>query len=538
MSTFFYIIVIILVTILSNFLPIGNENSTVRRLPWVTFFLIAANVLIYYGTLPSVADYQKGVIESALKLQKMIMESPEMLADPKVRERLIEAGVITEAQEEMLKSQLEMYESENGEIVASASSEELAQLDKILEEFQTAKESGVWYKYGFAPNGQWQFHQLITSAFLHADFLHLFGNMIVFFAFAFTLEDLWGRSVFLGFYLLGAMASCIPSIASPGPLIGIGASGAIFATMGAFLVRLPKTKLKLFVMPKWTFRWLLSTRKFTVMCPSYVYIIATFIEQVIVYYYVTKTGQIATVGYTVHIAGFLFGAAFAAFMKASKLEENFINPKIEAKVSFTSAPQITQALEMIDRGEAARAERVLRQYLAKQPDNPETILALIQVYQQNSNYDQLNNMYGRLIRYHLSKQDKEAALFAYDTLLQAFPDDHVAVRIPARDWITLCEYLKEAEMNREASVEFERLVNAWPDDPIAARAAILGAESAFAATDIKRAFSMFERARSMNPPQPMVARIESGIEKCRRILDNRPGWAKQPPKAPTIYRGY
>jgi membrane associated rhomboid family serine protease/outer membrane protein assembly factor BamD (BamD/ComL family) len=538
MSTFLTVLIIIFFVILSSFLPIGNADSTVRRLPWVTFLIIAANVLIYYGTLPRLAEDQKAFVGSGLKLERLLMESPEMLADATVREKLVEAGIISKAQEEQIETQMKLYESMAGGFGSAPSADAIKKLETILEEFQEAKEASLWYSYGFAPNGQWKPHQLITSAFFHADFMHLFGNMICFFAIAFTLEDLWGRGVFLGFYLLGAAASCFPSVVSPEPLVGIGASGAIFATMGAFLVRLPKTKIKLFILPMWTIRFLLGAKKFTVMIPGYVYLIATFAAQLISFYYVKKSGGISTVGYTVHIAGFVFGAGFAAFMKASKIEQTYIHPKIEAKVSFSAAPEITEALELLDKGDSARAERVLRQHMSKQPENPETMLALIQVYQRTENYDQLNSVYGRLIRYHLGKQDKEAALFAYDTLLQAFPDDNVAARIPARDWIVLCEYLREADMNREASVEFERLVNAWPDDPISVRAALLGAETAFMATDVKRALNLFEKAQAMNPPQVLVSRIENGLEKCRRILDNRPGWVKKPPKAPTIYRGF
>jgi hypothetical protein len=47
--------------------------------------------------------------------------------------------------------------------------------------------------------------------------------------------------------------------------------------------------------------------------------------------------------YSIHIAGFVFGAAFALIMKFSKYEEEHINPKIEAMVSFSAVPAVTQA---------------------------------------------------------------------------------------------------------------------------------------------------------------------------------------------------
>ena len=106
-------------------------------------------------------------------------------------------------------------------------------------------------------------------------------------------------------------------------------------------------------------------------------------------------------------------------------------------------------------------------------------------------------MFGRLIRQHLASEDKEAALYAYDSLLSAFPDNNVAPRIPARDWIAICEYLKESDMNREAAVEYERLVNACPDDPLVSRAAVQGGEAALFVADADRALKLFQKA---SPP--------------------------------------
>jgi hypothetical protein len=143
-------------------------------------------------------------------------------------------------------------------------------------------------------------------------------------------------------------------------------------------------------------------------------------------------------------------------------------------------------------------------------------------------------MYGRLIRYHLSKDDKEAALYAYDNLLSAFPDKGVRVRIPPRDWMTICDYLREVGMIREAAVEYERLVNAWPDDPNAVRASVQGAESALMANDPERALRMFVIAEQLNPAQPFVNRIQTGIEKCQRILANRPDLKRKQTKPPVF----
>src|SRR5205807_1056796 len=221
----------------------------------------------------------------------------------------------------------------------------------------------------------------------------------------------------------------------------------------------------------------------------------------------------------------------------TRFEEKHIDRRIEAQVSFSAAPAVTSALEALDKGDALTAEKKLRGHLARNPDDTNALLTAIHVYQQTSNFDQLNAMYARLIRNHLENQDKEAALYAYDGLLSAFPEDNIAPRIPARDWIQICEYLQTSGLNREAGVEYERLLKAWPDDRLVLRAALQGGEAALIAKDVDRAFNLLQKAEATNPAEPLATRVQAGLDKCKRILDARPKWEKrasEPPSPATL----
>jgi tetratricopeptide (TPR) repeat protein len=222
-------------------------------------------------------------------------------------------------------------------------------------------------------------------------------------------------------------------------------------------------------------------------------------------------------------------------MKLTKYEEEHINPKIEAMVSFSAEPAVTEALEALDKGDAVTAERKLRSHLAKHPSDINALMAAIQVYQHTNNFERLNGMYARLIRYHLAAGDKEAALYSYDALLSAFPDNNVDPRIPARDWIVICEYLKESDMNKEAAVEYERLVNACPDDALMTRAAIQGGEVALANHDVDRALRMFQKAGAAQSAGAYADRAHTGIERCNKILEHRPNWTKKPQAPPQMH---
>jgi hypothetical protein len=349
--------------------------------------------------------------------------------------------------------------------------------------------------------------------------------------------------MFLLFYLLAAAAACVPEIVNPGTLPSIGASGAISATMGAFLVRLYRSKIKIFWIspPMLPFsaimKLALGKRPWGVVnIRAYIYLPYYFVAQVLYWWWSHKIDATPTVGYSAHIAGFIFGSAFAGIVSLTKVEERHIHPKIEAKVSFQASPEVAEGLNLLDRGEVPLAEKKLKTRLARYPNDVNAIMALIQVYQHTLNYTQLNLMYGKLIRHHLANEDKEAALYAYDGLLSSFPDNAVTVTIPIRDWLALCEYLREAEMNREAAVEYERLVEAYPADALTVRACVQGGEAALVAHDNARAVKLFEHAESMNPKEPMLGRIGLGLEKCRLRLETRPSWVKETPKTQDLQR--
>jgi membrane associated rhomboid family serine protease len=535
MSLIILILIIIFLSLVASFIPIGNENSTVRRLPWVTFSIMALNVIVFFVSFPAVAGENDELEKSHNAIQTFIVQHQELLADDGVREKLVENGFITkdesEAIEKQVKSSSEYAEDYKFWLRSSEAQSLRTQLDEKLAAFRTVSEDRMWYKWGFAPNGKWKIHQLFTSAFLHGNLVHLFGNLIFFFAVAFALEDLWGRGVFLAFYLFGAAASLIPNIISPSMYPGIGASGAISATMGAFMMRLPKTRIKLFCTQFWWLKLIWPRKDGIFFVPSYIYLSSYFAAQLISWYFDREAGGVSSTAYSVHIAGFIFGAGFALLMKATSYEEKHINPNIEAKVSFAAAPAVDAALKHLDQGDAYVAERRLRTHLSKAPDDTNALLALIQVYQTLANFDQLNMAYGRLIRIHLTNQDKEAALYAYDNLLSAFPDHKVEPKIQARDWLTICEYLRERQMTREAGVEYERLVKHHPDDQLAGKAAVQGGEASLAANDVERAMRMFTFATELSLPTSLANRATMGLERCEKILSHRPSWTKRAPRA-------
>ena len=100
----------------------------------------------------------------------------------------------------------------------------------------------------------------LTYAFLHGGFMHLLGNMLILWVFGPPVEDRFGRWWFLAFYLAGAAAA--GSLHAFFERSGVvGASGAIAAVTGAFLVMFPFTRVRCWfilfmsisVVPAWWF---------------------------------------------------------------------------------------------------------------------------------------------------------------------------------------------------------------------------------------------------------------------------------------------
>jgi membrane associated rhomboid family serine protease len=86
---------------------------------------------------------------------------------------------------------------------------------------------------------------IFTSMFLHGGWLHILGNMLYLWIFGNNVEDRLGRVPFLLFYLVGGAAAALTQVAinpeSREPLVG--ASGAIAAALGAYLVLYPGARI-------------------------------------------------------------------------------------------------------------------------------------------------------------------------------------------------------------------------------------------------------------------------------------------------------
>jgi membrane associated rhomboid family serine protease len=143
---------------------------------------------------------------------------------------------------------------------------------------------------------------LLTAMFLHAGWLHILGNMIFFWAFGPDIEDAMGRFRFLSFYLIGGVLAMAAQVAAvPASRVpNLGASGAIAAVMGAFIVTYPRDRIK-------TALFFLLFVRITYI-PAVLLIGIWFAMQLFSAGSVAGHVQTGGVAYLAHVGGFLFGA--------------------------------------------------------------------------------------------------------------------------------------------------------------------------------------------------------------------------------------
>ena len=146
------------------------------------------------------------------------------------------------------------------------------------------------------------FLNLLTFQFLHGGFLHLASNMLYLWIFADNVEDRLGHGRFLLLYLGGGVVSAVVQLLmTPHSAIPmVGASGAIAAVLGAYLLMFPSARIVTLV-PLWLF-WE------TIEIPAFLFLGLWFLLQWVEG--LTTIGQVADTGgvaFWAHIGGFISG---------------------------------------------------------------------------------------------------------------------------------------------------------------------------------------------------------------------------------------
>jgi len=152
---------------------------------------------------------------------------------------------------------------------------------------------------------------LFTSMFMHAGLLHLGGNMLFLWIFGANVEGRMNRALFVVFYLAGGLVALLgQTVVEPGSAAPtIGASGAVAAVLGGYLLLFPRAKILTVIFIVLFFG--------VVELPAILVLGFWFVMQLA--FGLSDLGSEGGVAYFAHIGGFVFGLAMVrAFVERKR----------------------------------------------------------------------------------------------------------------------------------------------------------------------------------------------------------------------------
>lgn len=159
-----------------------------------------------------------------------------------------------------------------------------------------------WLLYPDSP----RLGQFFTSVFLHAGLWHLLGNMLFLWVFGNALNDRLGHLAYLAFYLAGGVLAGVGYVVLSGRAPVLGASGAIAAVTGAYLVLFPRARVTVLMI----FYFITTLQVSSLFFVGF---------QVVYDLLMTVSAAGGGVAYAAHSSGYIFGIAVAAVLLATKV---------------------------------------------------------------------------------------------------------------------------------------------------------------------------------------------------------------------------
>ncbi|HKM65823.1 MAG TPA: rhomboid family intramembrane serine protease [Candidatus Acidoferrum sp.] len=432
-------------------IPLRHENMQGRRWPIITFALIGLNVVIFLGTHWTIEGQQPQRAEVRIHLILLAANHPELQTTPEAGEFIANVKDKSGSTWKQLASPSRRnQDSWDSQMRQQDDPAQLQQdMDTLCQQFDELQDSAILDKYGFVPAHPHAISYL-SANFLHNGWLHLIGNMWFLWLAGFILEDNWGRAIYTVFYLLAGAASlqfyawC--SHGSFTPLVG--ASGAVAALMGAFLVRFPKMKIEMALVA------LFYRLKFK--APAY-WLLPLWLAME--FFYGAALGQGSSVAHWAHVGGFLFGMLGAFIIQKSGLEQK-ASAAIESEIAWTGDPAVVQAQDALEQGKLDEAASILEKHVAEKPNSTDALIILQQVQWRRNNIPAYQQASVQLIQTYLKAQNADAAWQAYEEFSNSAGGD----KLPAAPWLELIRHLESQQNFDRAVSECERLAQTYPQE--------------------------------------------------------------------------
>jgi membrane associated rhomboid family serine protease len=434
-------------------IPIRHENMAARRWPVITIGLIVINSVVFLATYSSMQEQAPEMGSTKAHILLLAAAHPELKVTP-------QAQKIVDSFSRQYPEDWTKIQSPNHEVIDEWDArmrlvedpvKVQAEMDSLIEKYSELSANSITQKYAFVP-GDTKPISYLTANFLHGGWLHLIGNMWFLWLAGFVLEDVWGRPLFLTFYLIaGAAAMQFHAWTNMGSMVpSLGASGAIAGLMGAFLVRFPKMRIEM----AWIL-WIIRIKVYRFKVAAY-WLLPIWLAMEILYG--GLFGGASGVAHWAHVGGFIFGVLFAVAIQHSGLE-HVVNAAIEEKVGVAVDPQLEQASNLMDEGKLDEAAVLLNNHLAAQPDSIDGLNLLRSIYWRRSEMPAYQEASLKVCGLHLKAQEDELAWHDYEDFIKAGGE-----KLPATTWIDMARALERGANFEHALEEYEKIVAAYPTD--------------------------------------------------------------------------
>ncbi len=419
-------------------IPIGHESDKVRRLPWISFFLMASCLFVHILISVEIGKKGEELESTAKELLNYYIQHPYLKLDPETKKLLF-----GKKENEDVEEMLDIYRRRESRKIHLFQDEKQEKLDQLSQKLKNIIDDVPYRKYGFIPAKK-SFISLVTYMFIHGGWLHLIGNLLLLYLTGPFIEDVWGRPIFTAFYIIaGLFSGFMFSLYYPnfmGPLIG--ASGAIAGLMGAFLIRYWKTKIKFFYI---FFLFIRGTFK----APAWVMLpIWLALEIFSVNAIDSVNAEGGGVAHWAHIWGFIFGVVVAAGIKRFKIEEKYVHPKIEAQVHFVDEgyKAFEEATQKINEGKSDEAYALLLIAARKNPMDRDVVKGLWNQGKELGKEKEGAEFYIRMIESEIRHNLMDVASAHFADLKEKVPQASISMTCK----FTLMTYLTERQGYKEA----------------------------------------------------------------------------------------
>jgi membrane associated rhomboid family serine protease len=482
-------------------IPLRHEDHSGWRWPYVTIAIIALNTLLFlvsHGSLDQQFTQLAQVQSRTLRLAATHPDAPLSQSQQELVSHFRRSRAATW---DRLASGEGGAADAWGAAMLQANpdrvNQELIDLGGELEEVQRS----AVYQYAFVP-ARPTLVSYVTANFLHGGWLHLIFNMWFLWLAGAVLEDVWGRGLYAAVYMLsGAGALAVHGLIYSNSVVPvIGASGAIAALMGAFLVRFPKTKIQLGF-----FYWILRPRLLRFSWPAYAVLPLWFVEQ---FLSGAIAGEAGGVAYWAHIGGFSIGVLLALTLRYSGIEQQ-LERAAEDQFGWSADPRVVKAGEYLEKDQIDLAIAELQAEIKEKPDSVRAWEMLPSLYWKKGDVPAYQEALANSCRLHLKEKDLDSAWEDYDDFSKAGES-----KMPCAVWMDLCRFAEDQQGWERAAGEYEKLADAYPTERASVLAMISAARIQLRLGNLPQAKKLYLAAEaSPVPHRDWDDTIRKGLEK-------------------------